>query len=243
MVKFMKKLVSKIELSRVAGVSPAAISKAIRAKLAVAMSGKRIDINHPVVVEYIEQQSKPPPPPPPKKKSKPPPPPPKKPEIKPGVAHTKDTKKSLALEKLNDDEKEKFVFEIPENITKFIDYTLRELIHQFGTDAAFYDWLKATKEIENINEKRLKNAATQGELVHRGLVKQGIVDPINATHSKLLTDGSKTIARRVTAMFGAGRSVEECEKFVAETIESFIRPMKTKITKALKQQYQIGGKP
>ena len=90
------------------------------------------------------------------------------------------------------------------------------------------------KTIEEINEKRLKNAATQNELVSRHLIKVGVIEPIETAHIKLLTDGSKTIARRSLAMAGAGRSVEDIERFVSNQITSFIKPIKAKVTRTLK---------
>jgi hypothetical protein len=127
-----------------------------------------------------------------------------------------------------------YVYEVPEDIQAFADMTLRELIERFGTDTRFVDWLKATQAIEAINEKRLKNAQTRGELVNRQLVRVGIIEPLDSAHIKLLTDGAKTIARRSTAMHDAGRELEEIEKFVADQISSFIRPVKSKVARALK---------
>jgi len=112
--------------------------------------------------------------------------------------------------------------------------TLRELIQRFGTDGAFVDWLKATKAIEDINEKRLKNAVTRGELVNIKLVKLGVIEHFETMFNKLLTDGAKTIARRITSMHGAGRSVEDCEAFAADQVSSFIKPAKAKIARALR---------
>lgn len=146
-----------------------------------------------------------------------------------GWAARRETKKREAP--INHDDQ---IFAVPEDIQAFADMTLRELVEKFGTDIRFLDWLKATKSIEDINEKRLKNAETKGELVSRQLVRHGILDPIESAHVKLLTDGSKTIARRATAMHGSGRDMEDIEKFVAEQITSFLRPMKAKIARTLK---------
>lgn len=146
-----------------------------------------------------------------------------------GWAARRETKKREAP--VNHDDQ---IFAVPEDIQAFADMTLRELVEKFGTDIRFLDWLKATKSIEDINEKRLKNAETKGELVSRQLVRHGILDPIESAHVKLLTDGSKTIARRATAMHGSGRDMEDIEKFVAEQITSFLRPMKAKIARTLK---------
>jgi len=130
---------------------------------------------------------------------------------------------------------EAMLLEIPDDITAFADMSLRELVTRFGTDVRFLDWLKSIKMIEDINEKRLKNAVSKGELVNRDLVKLGIIDPIDAAHIKLLTDGAKTIARRATAMHDAERTLDDVEKFVKDQITSFIRPIKSKVARTLKE--------
>lgn len=127
------------------------------------------------------------------------------------------------------------LLEIPEDIQAFADMTLRQLVEKFGTATRFLDWLNATKRIEDINEKRLKNAQTRGELVSRQLVKVGILDPVDTAHRKLLTDGAKTIARRVTAKNAAGDSLESVEEFVVDQLSSFIRPMKAQVSRIVKR--------
>lgn len=150
----------------------------------------------------------------------------KKPHVR-GPAAAKETKKREAY-------KEDVIMEAPEEIREFGNMTLFELIEKFGTDIRFSDWLSATQKIESINEKRLKNAATEGELVSRDLVKRGILEPIDACHVKLLTDGAKSLAVRVMAMQSAGSTLEEIEGYIAERITSFIRPVKSKVKKALR---------
>lgn len=290
----VKKLVSKAQFARLAGVSSAAITKAIKKNLGAAMIGKRIDINHQAAKKYLESpvqeielvQGVDPlcqdamnycqsvnrftasaisrhfktgyaraqrilkmmgaggvdiptlpdviVPPMPKVKAPPPPPVPKvkTPPLPKGVAVTVKTKKQHAIDaRANSDN---IIHEIPEDIQAFVDMTLRELIQRFGTDAAFLDWLKATKSIEDINEKRLKNAATQGDLVSRQLVKVGVIDPINIVFQKLLTDGAKSITVKVTTMTKAGRDLKECEAIVIDQIASFVRPAKIKMVRNLK---------
>lgn len=150
--------------------------------------------------------------------------------LKPHVRGHTAAKEARKREAAQEDE----IIEIPEDIQEFADMTLRDLVDKFGTDARFVDWLSATQKIEAINEKRLKNATTQGTLVSRDLVRVGVIEPIDAAHIKLLTDGAKTIARRSTAMHSAGRPLDDIEKFVAEQITSFIRPVKAKVARALK---------
>lgn len=273
-MKKTKKIVSKSELARVAGVSQPSISIATKNKLKPALVGNKINLNHPAVIKYIEDQQH--------IEHEPaqgidplyqtavdycqstnkftasaiskglsmgyaravrifkmmqaagtdkiitsPPPPPRPPTLR-------EIKTKRAPKKIDPIESGTIIHDIPDDITAFVDMTLKEVIHRFGTDVMFVDWLKATKSIEDINEKRLKNATTQGELISRKLVKIGVIDRVNTTHQKLLTDGAKTINKRVRAMTQGGRSEKETEQFIVDQITSFIKPMKVKMIKALK---------
>lgn len=275
----VKKLISRAEFARQAGVSGAAVTKACSSILKDAVVGKRLDAAHPSALQYLAEKElgqttpaaigldplyepavkfclesgfysiaklqkefrigfdraksiigvmtanglinkkpetvaiKP------VEKLK-------KPHVR-GSAAAKETKKREAFN-------EEGILEIPDDIQTFGHMTLFDLIEKFGTDGRFVDWLSATQKIEAINEKRLKNASTEGELVSRKLVRTGVIEPIDACHIRLLTDGAKTIARRSAAMSAAGRPVEDIEKFVAEQITSFIRPVKSKVSRALK---------
>lgn len=124
-------------------------------------------------------------------------------------------------------------FEVPENIQDFLEFSLGELIERFGTDIRFLDWLKATKEIEAINEKRLKNATTKGTLISRQLVQVGVIDVFNSAHLKLLKDGAKTIAAGAVAKHASGGDLVEVEVFVSDILGSFIRPVKDRIKRSL----------
>ena len=126
------------------------------------------------------------------------------------------------------------VFEVPEDIQQFADMTLRELIGQFGTDTRFLDWLNATQKIEAINEKRLKNAETEGKLISRELVKNAIIDQIDSVFVQMLTDGAKTMSGRAHAIARAGGEVDEVKKMVEDHMSSLIRPAKTRMARALR---------
>jgi hypothetical protein len=124
--------------------------------------------------------------------------------------------------------------EIPAHIEAFADMTLRELIARFGTDVRFLDWLKATKEIEMINERRIKNAAASGKLITRDLVARGVIDPFNSAHLRLMSDGAKSIAGAAVAKHMAGAELIEIERHIADVIGSFLRPVKNKVAQALR---------
>lgn len=269
MAQKLKKLVTRAKIAKMAGVSPAAVTKACRASLLPAVIDNRIDASHPCVISYIKKQTE--------QQTEDPvyneavkvcidsgeftgkhlrkifkigstrakkiiglmklngiykgSTSAKKLEKKKGAKLKTVTKKTES--KKNNPLKEDEILLIPENIAEFIKWPLGELVEKFGTDIAFLDWLRATQTIENINEKRLKNAVVRGELVSRDLVKSSILNPVNSAHIKLLTDGSKTIARRVMAMTGAGKDIVIIEKYVKDQITSFLRPIKAKVKRLI----------
>ena len=219
------------------GVSAAAITKATRVGgiLHAAMLGKKLDTTHPAAVAYMAEHAD-------------------------EVTVSVNGGPAVPLEQFNDEigippvidpaskprghmaknqskkegKYEEGSFTVPEYIGDLADMTLRDLIMKFGTDVRFVDWLKATKEIEMINEKRLKNAEAEGTLVSRHLVKVGILEPLDSAHIKLLTDGVKTIARRTVALHESGKDLAAIEEFIADQVSSFIRPVKAKVRRALK---------
>lgn len=235
----MEKLIKKTDFADLVNVSPAAITKACNNKLKPAMSGTRIDLNHPLVIDYIEkkrlQQER--------KNAQNPNSEKLKKVNQPSevyefvkVEPIKHSKSQKAMDE-NSNDKSNFYTnqgrEVPENIRRYLKYTVEDVINEFGTETALNDFLLSVKRIEDIHEKRIKNAKTSGELISRHLVKIGMLDPIASSHTKLLLDGSKTIAKRVIAKYDAGSTIQELEKFVSEQIGSFFKPMKQKIKRTL----------
>jgi len=221
-----KELVTRSEFARMAGVSAAAVTVACSKTLQPSLVGSRISVKHSSAINYLKKhdgdKTK-------KVKRKT-----KTTTTKNSQAHKRGHVVAKENKKTNSVMAADMLLDIPDDIQAFLSMTLGDIIDKFGTDIRFIDWLSATQKIELINEKRLKNAKTEGDLVNRELIRLAIIEPINSAHIKLLSDGSKTIARRVTAMHSAGRSLADVEKFVTDQISSFIRPVKVKIVRALK---------
>lgn len=123
--------------------------------------------------------------------------------------------------------------EIPSNIRDFMDMTIMEIVQKFGTDYRFVDWLKAAAQIEGIEEKRLKNAQSRGNLISRDLVQKGVIDQINNAHLRLLKDGVKTISAGAMAKVGAGAEQQDVEAYVSDIVGSYLRPVKSRMVRAL----------
>lgn len=230
-----RQLVSCAEFARRAGVSSAAITQACKPgkTLAAARSGKRIDAAHPDAVAYIARRQAPEPPVPKKRKPKPPPR-----EKRPAGWRGKQAAQKAASHPTPPDATVEgpppAVLELPENVAAFADWTLQDIVNRFGTDTAFVDYLKAAKAIEDLREKRLKNAEREGELIPRALVEQHVVGAYERVHINLLTDGAQTIGTRVHAMAKADSDPDECKQFVARTISKMIKAAKADIDRALR---------
>lgn len=124
--------------------------------------------------------------------------------------------------------------EMPEDVRVYADMTLRELIKKHGGAVQFAHWLGAMQKIQAIEEKQLKNATTRGELIDRALVEKSVIDPFNSVLLRLLQDGSKTIAAGLQAKVGTGADLPELEAFVSDIIGSFVRPVKAKVARGLR---------
>jgi hypothetical protein len=217
-----KRLISKAEFSRQANVSRMAVTKACAGALKAAVDGKSIDIDHPDAIAYIKS-----------KRAKKTTTPTKKPPKTAAPPKKKKTKTMAALEPPEPPD-EGSHFSEDDDLKGVLHLTLAEILERHGTSGQFKTFVDAKKTIVDVQTRVVKLAQLEGVLVSRDLVKVGVIEPIDAAHRKLLTDGAKTIARRVTAMTNGGRPLEDCEAFVKDQIASFIRPMKAKVKRSLK---------
>lgn len=123
---------------------------------------------------------------------------------------------------------------LADDIRQLATWSLEDLIRQFGTDTRLVDWLKSLKEMEILHERKIKNDMSEGELVRRDVIKAGVIDPINASFIRMLSDGAKTIATRTHSLVKSGADVQEVEDMVADQLGSFIKPTKSKIERTLR---------
>jgi hypothetical protein len=210
----MARLISRAELARLAKVSDVAISKACKARLAPACVEKRIDLDHPAVLDYLASKGVAPPR---KLESEPPPPP----------AEERPSRRELA-----DDDEDEDAEDL--DVEHFADLTLRQLTDRFGTKVRFKDWLDARKKIADIQEKDLKNDETTGRLIERELVRTHVFGAIEASNKRLLQDAPKNIARRIYAMAAANVPAEEAERTVREIIGSNLAAVKATAVRVLR---------
>ena len=231
----MTNLYTKSKFANGVGVTASGISKRCKGLLKNAMVGKYIDVDHEVVKSYLVELRlkghkitlndtvKPPKPrltPIPKPKPRPrkikPPPPLKidEPDLSPAPIENRKTR-------------------LPKNVSEYADWTLDEIVNEFGTAEAFEIYFKAFKRMCDIREKVIKIDERAGLLVSRRLVEISVLDPVNAAHERLLSDGKKTIARRLLAAVKADEEINVLETIVSKELTAHIRPLKSKIQRAL----------
>jgi hypothetical protein len=194
--KVIRKLISKTEMSKRAGVGKAAVSQALKRGLGEALYADRIDSNHPEAIKFIERNLK-------------------RQNIMPKIdAQDLPQRESL--------------------VEKYLEWSLKEIIDVFGTDVEFLDWLKAVKSMEDVKEKRIKNAVAQGELITREFVSTHVISIIEAAFSRLLNDSPRTLTARVLEAKEAGQSREKIEKLVCDLLSVQLKGLKTRAKRALK---------
>lgn len=256
----MQRIVSKSEFARMCGVTPAAVTKAVApgCPLHAAEWGGRVDAGHADAEAYLAAKLKSP-----KRKrarkkaekaeaaklkarakAKPRP----KPKAKPAAKKKPTTKDKepaegkkrtpRGREAANLSRKQgpppKAISFLPDDIAKLGDMKFADVVEMFGTDHRMKDWFAGLKALEDLDEKRLKNAKMKGTLISRDLVKKGVLDPIETFHVKLLTDAAKMLASRLHAKIQAGATVQEAESMIKEQVQKFLAPMKRTLAKSLR---------
>jgi hypothetical protein len=222
----MARLVSRAELSRMAGVSDAAITKACRGKLAAACEDKRVDLDHPSVRSYLTSKGvKPPPLAGARRKDTVSPPAPI--PTRPTKADTQAEASSPGSE-----DAPKGI----EDIELYDHLTLKEIAERFGSMTAHADWLDMRKTQVAIRSQELKNGELEGKLIPREAVKTHVFGAIERANKQLLQDAARTITRRVLGMAKANGTAEEIETTVREIIGSHLAPVKETAARALRSR-------
>jgi hypothetical protein len=212
----MPPLVTKLEFSKLCGVSqPAVVNATKKRTLKPAMVGKKLDIAHPSAVRYIKTQIK---------KAK---------EYEAG--RKKSGVKSAAQPQYTPVEVTRFLRDYPEDIRKLADKSLRELLGIFGTSEHFESWLKALKGMEDVHKQRLANLEKERQLINVNIVKTGIIEPFNNAHKRLLTDGVRSLSKRLVTMIRADADEEKCEEYIRERMMSFIKGAKATAIRILEE--------
>lgn len=218
------------QFAKIAGINPSRVTVLMRGRLKKAVVGKKINLDHELVIDYLrERQVVMPDEFPitelhnPNVAPAPPLPPPHRSGAESHIGKLK------AVGKTQFD-----LLAVPENIRDLLDKTLLEIFRDFGTDARFFDWVKSCKAIEDVYEKRVKTAKLEGEYIPRALVETHVFSAISDVNNRLLGDSSRTITARAIEAYESGESKESIEIIVRSIISDQLRNMKKRAEGALR---------
>ena len=213
-------LVKRAVIADAAGVTVATVSRFMKkgGELEPAKVGSLIDIENPVAVRFIEAR----------------------------LGHHNDptykaprnhaTRVTPPAEDADAELKHRYNMDkLAKRIRDLADKPLSELVRIFGDDVQFEMWLKALKEIEAIDEKRIKNAELRAELVRRDAVQLGIIDPVDELFRKVLQDGCKTMATKAAAMAKSGRDTPEITEQLREIISTYFKAAQRNMLQAIER--------
>lgn len=226
--KKAQRLVTKAEMSRLAGVSRAGVTKACRNSLLPALVGKLIDIDHELSIAYIKKGATQRP---------------YKPLYKKKAAEAGKTQKPASKAKPKKTKKqdpkpkedgEPSHYTKDDAIAKYLDWTLRELVDNFGTDEQFCRWLSARKTIEDIRLKEVQTDEKLNSVISRDLVRTHLFGAIENININLLTDASGTIAERGHSLVKTGGTVGDLEKLIKVIMSKQLKGLKSTAQRALK---------
>lgn len=239
----MARLVSRAELSRIAGVSDVAVSKACKGPLAPACRDKRIDLDHPVVAAYLQRKGRAAP----KAAAAPTPSAPKgaRRSVVPPAGRREPPKRVPAAPAAPTEHGlDPVVKDGPsgvEDIDRYANMTLREISQRFGSMSVHRDWLEMRKRQVDIQEKEIKNRELAGKLIPRELVRAHVFGAIEEANNRLLSDAARTITLRLFEMAKSGTAVEAAETTVRELLGAVLHPVKERAARVLRRAAKMAS--
>lgn len=209
-----RKIVSRSDLARLAGVSPAAVTKQCRpgGALAEGCVRDRVDMNAECVQKWLSGHAG-------------------------GTTGSAPRRKKTAAEPTARGRKTGKspppAADLLEDLSAYMGLTLGEIIARHGTIRELKDLLEARAKIAAIQERELGMSESRAELVDRNLVRLHVIGAFDAAHRRLLSDAVETLARRLYAACKAGESLEDGKRLAREVVSAHLDLAKVQAAKAL----------
>ena len=223
MLAAMSNLISKAALSRLAGVSRMAVTKAAKGALADAVVGKKMNVQHPLVIEWLSSKDVVAPPAA-KKKSK------KKSKKKTAA---KSKPKPAATPKPKPTANQVPITVGGYNIEGLEDLTLREIVMRYGSIDGFKRYVESLKSISDFNLRDMKMKVHRGELIQRDLVVGTLIPLIDVAYQRLVSDFPAATIQQLHARFESGGEdcIVDSEKILRDAVGRVLKNTKSSIMK------------
>jgi len=230
----MNNLITKAALARLAGVSRAAVGKAAKGALADAVDGKKINVAHPLVIEWLSSKGADAPEP---AATTPVPP----------ATTKRAAKKKTAKKKTAAKSKSKPVPPTAQatqpnpapitvggyDIDGLEDLTLREIVMRYGSIDGFKRYVESLKSISDFNLRDMKMKAHRGELIQRDLVSGTLMPLIDVAYQRLVSDVPAAITQQIIARVESGGDdvIGDSEKIIRDAVSRVLKNTKNSIMK------------
>lgn len=218
-----------------AGVSPAAITKACKHQLRPAVVGKTLALDHPAVGAYLRAKGKEAPKAPAGTRA---PRNGKRRASAPTARAAKSPNPSPAPTEPRPAPPAGGDFDglTPEEIAALDDLPLRAICDRYGHIVGFKAYVDARIGIQRWREKKLRNDEADGRLIPVEFVRFHVFEALRDLFSRLLEDSPRTIASQIMGAARAGATLEECEQTVSDQIASQLQPVKDRVERALRSE-------
>ena len=103
---------------------------------------------------------------------------------------------------------------LPDDVAEFKQWTLQDIVAEFGTAARFKDHLAAYKNIASSKKIEAEVAIKEGRFVDRDEIDRKLWTPMETLHSRLLGDTARTLSRLVLDEAKAEATPESIELLI-----------------------------
>ena len=239
-----RRLVSRLELSRIAGNTKQAITEACnRGSLRPACVRDRVDLDHPAVAAYLKRRgAKVPSPAQPKPRAKKATKKRAQGRLKAKTSHKKASRESPAPspkqpEGSPADEQDP---RLPVGIRDvdadfFAGMTLERIAREYGTMDQFSAVLDAVRKVVAIREKDDNHAEFEGSVIPREFVSAHMMSTLDRLFRRFLGPVPKTTIREAATRLKAGKSVAAVEKMAIEINGKELKAIKSAIARAIRK--------
>lgn len=214
----MSTVISRAELSRWAGVSRTAVTKACRigGPLFDALSGKGVDVEHPIAREWLGAHgvhelpgSRPKAPPAKKKAAR---------TARPKTAKPKSAPAPAVHPTVPGQE-----------ISDLEELTVREVVMRYGSVDGFKRFVESLKNIAEYKHRELRVRQQRGELIERDVVAGVVFPMIDVAFARLVSDVPESLSKILIARVEAGGPE------TAVDVVQLIRDANSRVLKNVKQ--------
>ena len=216
----MDRFLTKAAFAKLVGIKAPSVTYLCKPGKALhkAVVGKKIDLEHPATQEYLEQH---------KSKEK---------DAKKQVAKQKDAAKDAPKTVKTPDGHEYTPINVLEaHPDEFLDLTMRQIYHQFGSMEEFKTAIAVRKTMSEINFKELQSMEKRGELIPREIVKTHIFGAMNTSNLRMLRDIPKTATTKAIAMLKSGQKPAAVEAMIRELIGKNLAVVESTANRILKE--------